>query len=75
MLRQEEHAKLSLDAHNAIPEDGTAAWRFADNDELRYSLRSLEKHAPWVRNVHIVTNGQVPSWLDVSNPSSANCNP
>ena len=36
--------------------------------ELRYSLRSLEKHAPWVRHVYIVTNGQIPSWLNLDNP-------
>ena len=33
-----------------------------------YSLRSLEKFAPWIRNVYLVTNGQVPSWIDVSHP-------
>lgn len=27
--------------------------RFADNDELKYSLRSLEKNLPWIRNVFI----------------------
>ena len=42
--------------------------RFADNDELRYSLRSLQQNAPWVRHVYLVTNGQVPSWLDLDNP-------
>eukprot|EP00818_Percolomonas_sp_WS_P009122 CAMPEP_0117453118 /NCGR_PEP_ID=MMETSP0759-20121206/10035_1 /TAXON_ID=63605 /ORGANISM="Percolomonas cosmopolitus, Strain WS" /LENGTH=1265 /DNA_ID=CAMNT_0005246093 /DNA_START=354 /DNA_END=4151 /DNA_ORIENTATION=+ len=42
--------------------------RFRDNDELRFSLRSLEKYAPWVRNIYIVTSGQVPTWLDISNP-------
>lgn len=40
-----------------------------DNEELRYSLRSLWLYAPWVRNVYIVTNGQVPYWLDLSNPN------
>lgn len=34
----------------------------------RYSLRSLEVNAPWIRNIYIVTNGQVPTWLDTSNP-------
>ena len=42
--------------------------RFFDNDELKYSLRSLEKHAPWFRNVYIVTNGQIPNWLNLENP-------
>ena len=45
-----------------------SASRFADNEELKYSLRSVEKHAPWVRNIFIVTNGQIPSWLNMDNP-------
>lgn len=44
-----------------------AASRFSDKDELRYSLRSLEMYAPWIRHVYIVTNGQIPSWLDMDN--------
>ncbi|KAK7480398.1 hypothetical protein BaRGS_00028317 [Batillaria attramentaria] len=42
--------------------------RFEDNEELRYSLRSLEKFAPWVRHIYIVTNGQIPYWLNLDNP-------
>ena len=42
--------------------------RFADNEELKYSLRSVEKFAPWVRNIYIVTNGQIPSWLNLEHP-------
>ena len=48
--------------------DAVSASRFSDHQELRYSLRSVWMHAPWVRNVYIVTNGQVPTWLDLSNP-------
>ena len=44
------------------------ASRFADNEELRYSLRSVEKHAPWVRKIFIVTNGQIPAWINLDNP-------
>lgn len=42
--------------------------RAANNDELKYSLRSVEMYAPWVRKIFIVTDNQVPEWLDVSNP-------
>uniref|UniRef100_A0A182P6I9 LNR domain-containing protein n=1 Tax=Anopheles epiroticus TaxID=199890 RepID=A0A182P6I9_9DIPT len=42
--------------------------RYDDKNELRYSLRSLEKYAPWLGNVYIVTNGQVPCWLNLENP-------
>jgi hypothetical protein len=38
--------------------------RFKSRDELKYSLRSIFEYAPWVRNIFIVTNGQVPTWLD-----------
>ena len=42
--------------------------RYADYEQLRYSLRSLEKYAPWVRRVFLVTSGQIPYWLDLDNP-------
>ncbi|GFR22148.1 hypothetical protein TNCT_294681 [Trichonephila clavata] len=45
-----------------------SASRFTDNEELRYSLRSLEKHAPWVQHIYIITNGQIPYWLNLDNP-------
>ena len=48
--------------------DDIAENRFFDNDELKYSLRSIEKYAPWFRYIYIVTNGQIPSWLNLSNP-------
>ena len=41
--------------------------RYTDNGELKYSLRSAELYAPWVRNIFIVTDRQVPDWLDTGN--------
>jgi hypothetical protein len=37
--------------------------RYRNRDELRFSMRSLALHAPWVRRVFLVTAGQVPEWL------------
>jgi UDP-N-acetylglucosamine-lysosomal-enzyme len=42
--------------------------RYRDNNELLYSLRSVEKHVPFVRNIFIVTDGQIPSWLNLTHP-------
>lgn len=42
--------------------------RFHDRDELRYSLRSLERYASFVNSVYLVTNGQVPEWLNTTHP-------
>lgn len=41
--------------------------RYADNDELKYSLRSVEQFAPWIRKIFIITDNQVPKWLDTHN--------
>ncbi len=41
--------------------------RYANNDELKYSLRSMEMYAPWIRRIFIVTDNQIPEWLDTSN--------
>ena len=42
--------------------------RFFDNEELRYSLRSLEMYAPWINHVYIITDRQVPYWLNTDCP-------
>lgn len=42
--------------------------RFVDNDELKYSLRSVERYAPWIRKIFIVTDQQKPKWLDTFHP-------
>ena len=39
-----------------------------DNGELKYSLRSIGLYAPWVRKIFIVTDNQVPEWLDTAHP-------
>jgi hypothetical protein len=47
---------------------GNKSNRYHDNGELRYSLRSVSMYAPWVRYIHIVTNGQKPAWLNFDHP-------
>ena len=47
--------------------EALAEARFADNDELKYSLRSVERFAPWIHHIYIVTDKQVPAWIDLTN--------
>lgn len=54
---------LELNAGHSMPEAAADDLRFVGHDELRYSLRSLENYAPWIRHVYIVTDGQRPDWL------------
>lgn len=51
-----------------LHEQATNDARYTSRDELRYSLRSLHQYAPWVRNIFLVTAGQVPGWLDTEYP-------
>lgn len=62
--RERKRAALRSMGNADIHENAVSDCRFLDNDELRYSLRSLEKYAPWVRRVYLVTDNQIPEWLD-----------
>ena len=42
--------------------------RYVDNEELRYSLRSIAQNAPWINKIFIITNGQIPKWLNTDHP-------
>lgn len=42
--------------------------RFRDGGTLRHLLRSVEACLPWLGRVFLVTDGQVPSWLDTRHP-------
>ncbi|XP_045214375.2 N-acetylglucosamine-1-phosphotransferase subunits alpha/beta-like [Mercenaria mercenaria] len=42
--------------------------RFYDLGTIKYSLRSVEKYASWIRHIFVVTNGQFPSWLRRNHP-------
>jgi len=49
--------------HHAMALYGNVEGRFRDNDELRYSLRALERYFPDHGHVYVVTDGQTPAWL------------
>jgi hypothetical protein len=55
------------DAENYFKE-GMVVNRFREIGQFKYSLRSLEKHLSFARRVFIVTNNQIPSFLNTSHP-------
>ncbi|MGW4873393.1 stealth family protein [Streptomyces chartreusis] len=59
--KRRAHQALS---DNVIAPRETGASRYTDHDELRYALRSLEMYAGFVRHVYLVTDSQLPAWLD-----------
>ena len=51
-----------------LHKDAKTNARFRDNDELKYSLRSVQNFAPWINHIFIITDGQTPSWLNTKHP-------
>lgn len=60
-LKYQQQFDSSVKATKA---ESTDIARFESRDELKYSIRSILTYAPWVNHIYIVTNGQVPSWLN-----------
>ena len=42
--------------------------RFRDWDLFKYWFRAVEKNAPWVNKVFLVTNGTFPKWINPDHP-------
>ncbi|MHC8518560.1 stealth family protein [Weissella confusa] len=40
--------------------------RYRDFGTLKYVLRSIEKFAPWVNTIYLVTDNQMPEWLKIN---------
>lgn len=64
-FRERKNAFLKKE-HQNFDEETNGDKRFFDNEELRYSLRSLEQYAPWINHVYIVTDRQTPKWLNLN---------
>ncbi len=63
-----ERKRKALEAIDQVAASHPMAGRFVNNDELKYSLRSVEKFAPWVNRIYIVTADQKPEWLNEKHP-------
>lgn len=67
-LRQKIWFEKQLSDKFFVKPEITDMARYESKDELRYTLRSIEKYAPWVNRVYLVTNGTLPQWLNKSAP-------
>ena len=42
--------------------------RYRNWENLRYWFRGVEKFAPWVNKIHLISCGQIPDWLNLNAP-------
>lgn len=66
--RAKKERHMMLLGKGPLNDQAANSARFLSRDELKYSLRSLSMYADWVRTIYLVTDDQVPTWLDTSNP-------
>lgn len=50
------------------PTDSKSLCRWRDLDELKYSIESAHKFAPWIRHIFVIADHQRPYWYDEENP-------
>lgn len=66
--QSDPHWKKKYNKYSGQSDDEEIEVRYRDYGTLRYVFRSIEKYAPWVRKVFLVTDEQIPEWLNKNNP-------
>lgn len=51
-----------------LSDDANNQARYRDMDLFHYWFRAVEKYAPWVNKIFLVTADQVPEWLNTEHP-------
>lgn len=65
---QLQKQKALVESGREFAPQAVAKGRFVDNEELKYSLRSVAENAPWINRIFIITAGQKPAWLNDAHP-------
>lgn len=65
---QAEKQEYERTSRNAETDKDNGAERYRDWDLFRYWFRAIERYAPWVNKVYLVTCGHLPSWINLSHP-------
>lgn len=65
---QEQKERALAECGVVLNRQAIAKGRFEENEELRYSLRSVARNAPWIGNIFIITANQTPAWLNTNHP-------
>ena len=60
---QKDYAKYSPNAKGR-----TEMARFRDMNIFQYWFRAVERYAPWVNKVFLITNGKFPDWINRNHP-------
>lgn len=60
-------AKAENDGSDVVEALNSTA-RYRNLDNFQYWFRAVERYAPWVNKIHLVTWGHIPEWLNTAHP-------
>lgn len=66
--KEEKKRYENLEKIASRTDDANSDCRYRDNNLLHYWFRGVEKFAPWVNQIHFITCGQKPEWLNTAHP-------
>ena len=55
-------------AETGVAPTDSSISRYRNGVDLRYWFRAVQQYAPWVRRVHLLTDGQLPDWVNLECP-------
>ena len=62
---QKKYEQYKSNSRNAgLGQYATDSARFDNHNELFYSVKAVKRYLPWVRNIYIITDNQIPTWLN-----------
>jgi hypothetical protein len=64
--KKRKYVSVSDNYRAADIEQSISDLRFTQSNELRFCLRSIKQHAPWYRKIWLVTDNQIPSFLNLN---------
>ena len=64
--REKKNHWTGKDTMVSVDVDGDC--RYRDWDNFRFWFRSVEQNAPWVHRIYLITDQQVPAWLNTKHP-------
>lgn len=62
-----EDPKWQAKAKKYMPNKDFTGERFRDWGTLKYLFRTVDAYLPWIHKIYLITDDQVPSWLDTNN--------
>lgn len=60
--------QAQYESYKPITKGDKSKARFRDMNLFQYWFRAVERYAPWVNKIYLITNGKFPAWINKDHP-------